>query len=163
MAQPLKWVGRGPPPLHGPLLVGGNVLGQLVPRWARQSVAPLIPAPPPQLPSSGAPPSAPLASWSIPSLQNPPQRPPGSSEFPLWVGEAALRPPAYNLHSPPVWLPGRATLGSSLRHPFPAEPGASLGSRRNRLQNAGARPRCLRAPLVARPMPAAQNPACLAL
>lgn len=39
------------------------------------------------------------------------------------------------------------------------EPRASLGSRRNRLQNAGARPRCLRTPPVFRPAPAAQTPA----
>lgn len=43
------------------------------------------------------------------------------------------------------------------------EPRASLGSRLNRLQNAGARPRCLRAPPIARPAPAAQTPARLAL
>lgn len=80
-------------------------------------------------------------------------------------GEAVLRPPASNLHNPrltagahhPGFLP---SVNPFRRSP---EPRASLGSRRNRLQNAGARPRCLRAPPVSRPAPAAQTPARLAL
>lgn len=106
---------------------------------------------------------APLSSWSISSLRKP-------AAVPSWLILSSHsgwgRLSCYPL--PPIFISpisvlGRTIPGSSLRHPFPAEPRASLGSRRNRLQNAGARPRCLRAPPVSRPAPAAQTPARLAL
>lgn len=76
----------------------------------------------PQLPFSrfGLCPSPPGAS---PACGSPPQRPPGSSEFPLWVGRLSCDPlpPTFITY---VSLLGRTTPGSSLHHPFPAEPGA---------------------------------------
>jgi hypothetical protein len=81
------------------------------------------------------------------------------------VGEVVLLPPASNLHIPHLTAGAHHPRVPPSVTPFrqSPEPRASLGSRRNRLQNAGARPRCLRAPPVSRPAPAAQTPARLAL
>lgn len=140
----------------------GNVLGQLVSLGRSRT-----PAPPPP-PSSAS--TAPFLSFSVcaPLLLEHLQLAEARRSLLLahlsshsgW-GRLSCDPLLPTFISPtpsPCWgAPPRIPPSvTPFRSP---EPKASLGSRRNRLQNAGARPRCLRAPPVSRPAPAAQTPA----
>lgn len=101
-----------------------------------------------------SPPSGPLASWSLREaccslLQSDLiSQSGGLFRDPLSTAPSLL----FHCLSAPARAPPSPT-------PFAAEPGASLGSRPNRLQNARALSRFLRSPPVARPAPAAQTPA----